>query len=74
MIIWPWVWLHANTNSAMMSRSVCWLCYKVASPNSKGVVRHIAAVHAHHICCGVELERAATLSRMEDERLMPVMP
>ena len=40
-----------------MSRSVCWLCYKVASPTLKGVVRHMAAVHAHdphfHICCGV---------------------
>lgn len=43
---------------ASMSRSICWLCYKVASPTLKGVVRHMAAVHAHDphffICCGIQ--------------------
>ena len=43
--------------TSKMSRSVCWLCYKVAAIHLKGVVRHMAAVHAHdphfHICCGI---------------------
>ena len=41
----------------IMSRLLCWLCYKIASPNLKGIVKHMAAVHAHdpifHIYCGI---------------------
>ena len=42
--------------SRTTARTICWLCYKVA-PNLKGILRHMAAVHAHdpnfHICCGM---------------------
>ena len=38
-------------------KSICWICYKVAYPTLKGVLRHMAAVHAHDprffICCGI---------------------
>lgn len=40
-----------------MTRKVCWICWRVASPTLKGVVRHMAAVHAHdpafHVVCGI---------------------
>lgn len=40
------------------SRTICWICYKVAAPNLKGIVRHMAAVHAHEpnffIFCGIQ--------------------
>ena len=38
-------------------KTICWLCYKVAAPDLKGVIRHMAVVHAHesefHIICGI---------------------
>ena len=41
-----------------MSKSICWICYKVASPTLKGVVRHMATVHAHDprffVCYGIQ--------------------
>lgn len=44
-------------SSSKMSRTIFWLCCKVASPNLKGILRHMATVHAHdtnfHISCGV---------------------
>ena len=39
-------------------RSVCWICYRAAAPTLKGILRHMASVHAHdprfHVVCGVE--------------------
>ena len=45
-------------NSEMSAaKCICWICYKVAYPTLKGVLRHMAAVHAHDprlfICCGI---------------------
>ncbi len=38
--------------------SVCWLCYRVAAPNLKAIIRHMATSHAYDpnffICCGIE--------------------
>ena len=44
--------------STSSSRTICWICYEVAAPNLKGILRHMAAVHAHDpnfsVCCGIE--------------------
>ena len=38
-------------------KTICWLCYRVAASDLKGILRHMAAVHAHepefHIICGI---------------------
>lgn len=38
-------------------KTICWLCYRVAAPNLKGILRHMAVVHAYdpefHIICGI---------------------
>ena len=38
-------------------KTICWLCYKVAAPTLKGIIRHMAIIHAHdpefHIICGI---------------------
>lgn len=37
----------------------CWMCFKVASPTLKGIVRHIGNIHAHEsnffVNCGINL-------------------
>ena len=39
--------LELSTMSRTTARTIFWLCYKVAAPNLKGILRHMAAVHAH---------------------------
>ena len=50
--------MASTSRSRNSSRSLCWICYKFASPNLKGVVRHMATVHAHDpnffIRCGIQ--------------------